>query len=97
MAFLRSLPKGQLWRGAPAPVRDRIASEEAASSANARYLAKWSSPGMLESNAEGLAVLGEFREDHRRGVEGVRAVKAEWEGRIGGEVASLQRDLEEWA
>lgn len=97
LAFLSTLPEGQLWRGAPPPVRDRIASDEAAVSANAKYLAKWSSPGMLESNAGGLAALARFQEDYRQRVEGVAAMKGEWEGKIGEEIGSLRRDLDEWA
>lgn len=52
---------------------------------------------MLESNAGGLAALALFREGHRRRVERVAAGRGEWEGRVWEEMASLQRDLDEWA
>lgn len=83
--------------GAPASVRDSIMSDEAGAFADAKYLMKWASPGMRESNPDGSLALQLFQEDYKHRVEHVKAKKEEWERELGAEILALQKDLEEWA
>lgn len=93
LVHLTAFPQGKLWMGAPAGVRDRIASEEAGLLDVAKHLKMWGISGMLDRNPQDALELGRCQNEHGQQLARVAAMKLECEKGLKADILEMQEYL----